>query len=442
MEKISSGYDYKQKIRSVLLSFIDRFFIVILVVSFKLLIDLVYIYIISPYYSYLGMKYLPGTIMEVFISYFFVVILAFFIKNKTKKPFNFAFYYFYLFIYIPVSSLAYLNSSLNYNSFLILTVVFLFIGIINLFTFSVKLNFNKLEMNTNRLFVLIFLISIINLILIGLKFGFKVNFISLMDVYEVRAIFKEQLSSFYGYIINWQGNIFNIFILIYGIKKKNIIFILFAIVAQYFLFSISGFRSLFFSIIFVLWIIFGVKFYLRKMFVYITGTLIVSIITMVAVYFLWFDKGLILLSIFVRRLLFLPGLLYYNYLDFFSTHPFNLFAENLPFRWFIKSNYTLPLPQVIGVNYWGNPETDANANMFADGFANGGILGIVVIFLLLLFVLKLTDDFSYNKDKLFVYGLLAMPFFSLTNSSLLSTLLTHGLLISILIIMFLKKEDK
>ena len=150
----------------------------------------------------------------------------------------------------------------------------------------------------------------------------------------------------------------------------------------------------------------------------------------------------ILPGIFLFRLYFLPAQLYYYYYDFFSHHYFDWFTQNLPVSFFANSNYKIPIPYVIGDYYFGGAETSANANLFADGYANLGIAGCLLVTLILIVVLHVLDMLSSEKNRYLVISVIAMPMFFLTNSSLQTTFLTHGFLIAIMIIFLLPEENR
>jgi len=59
---------------------------------------------------------------------------------------------------------------------------------------------------------------------------------------------------------------------------------------------------------------------------------------------------------------------------------------------------------------------------------------------LLTIILKLVDSFSRNKKIAITVAVIAMPLFFLTNSAFLTSLLTHGLLLSLIILYLLPKE--
>jgi hypothetical protein len=62
------------------------------------------------------------------------------------------------------------------------------------------------------------------------------------------------------------------------------------------------------------------------------------------------------------------------------------------------------------------------------------------IFLVIL--LKVIDSFTYGKDRRITIAAVAMPAITLINSALLTNILTHGLLLSLVILYLLPKMTK
>jgi hypothetical protein len=272
------------------------------------------------------------------------------------------------------------------------------------------------------------------------KYGVPTQLPSLSEVYEVRGSYKETVSRLVGYAVGWQGNVFNGFLFIAGILRRSMLLVTGAVLFQLYLYSITGFKSLFFSFIFILWLVIGLRFFGRYLAHYLAGTVCLSLVAII-ISTKYVEGWVLLPGIFLVRLYFVPALLYYYYYDFFSYHYIDWFAQNLPVSLFANSNYKIPIPYVIGDYYFGQAEMAANANLFANGYANLGIAGCLLVTLILIAVLRGIDGLSSRKNSYLVLSLLAMPMWSLTNSGLLTTLLTHGFLVGMAVIVLLPEEE-
>ena len=147
---------------------------------------------------------------------------------------------------------------------------------------------------------------------------------------------------------------------------------------------------------------------------------------------LWLNSGM-LFSVFVRRLIATPGLLTGYYLDFFSQNPKALLGHSI-LRSVVDYAYQYPPAIQIGFTYFGDPSISANANLWADAFANFGFAGIFGFTFLLGLVMWLFDSVAQGRSQRLTSLLFGMPAFFLTNTALLTSLLTHGIGLVLLIV--------
>ncbi|WDU82027.1 hypothetical protein [Caloramator sp. Dgby_cultured_2] len=86
------------------------------------------------------------------------------------------------------------------------------------------------------------------------------------------------------------------------------------------------------------------------------------------------------------------------------------------------------------------PQMSANVNFIANAYSHIGFAGIIIFTLLLALVLLGFEYFSENnRNRKYIVLISFSSFLALVNSSLLTTLKTHGLLIALFMsILFLK----
>jgi hypothetical protein len=80
----------------------------------------------------------------------------------------------------------------------------------------------------------------------------------------------------------------------------------------------------------------------------------------------------------------------------------------------------------IGLIYFGSSNTDANANLWAQGFADLGVPGILGFTLLVAFAIWLYDSIAAKRNLELAVLLAAMPALALSNSAPTTVLITHG----------------
>src|SRR5262249_51267030 len=97
-------------------------------------------------------------------------------------------------------------------------------------------------------------------------------------------------------------------------------------------------------------------------------------------------------------------------------------------------------PIIIGNLYFPSWGTYANANFWADGFANFGIWGVFTFTAVLGGVFWLYDSITIDLDLRLAALMLVMPAISLSNGGLLTCLLTHGLGFACLVMYYLPNQ--
>jgi hypothetical protein len=137
-------------------------------------------------------------------------------------------------------------------------------------------------------------------------------------------------------------------------------------------------------------------------------------------------------SLVVRRFLVTPGLLTAGYVQVFDDIEKARLAHSI-FSSFLHYPYAEEPPPLIGGAFFGNPDTNANANLLADGYANFGYLGMVAACLVLVLLLWTIDDAAEGLPVGFVCLAFLMPALALADSGILTTMLTHGFLATVLL---------
>jgi len=144
-------------------------------------------------------------------------------------------------------------------------------------------------------------------------------------------------------------------------------------------------------------------------------------------------------ALFVVRLIATPGLLTAAYYEFFSenvtyglSHSILGFLGPMP--------YDVGPALLIGAVYFGNPATWANANLWADGFMNFGIIGILASTLILGAYLVVLDAAASRRDLGVTGALAGMMAITLSNAGVLTALMSHGLALSLILILLMPRQ--
>ena len=137
-------------------------------------------------------------------------------------------------------------------------------------------------------------------------------------------------------------------------------------------------------------------------------------------------------SLFVRRLFYVPALLNYQYYDFFSMHEIDCFRQSFLRHLGIVSPYSDSLPRVIGAEFYTDAY-NANNGLFSDAILNLGIIGIFIFPIILVILLKFIDSLSEGIENKFLMMPVLMISISIFAGSLMSSLLTNGILFVMLL---------
>ena len=282
----------------------------------------------------------------------------------------------------------------------------------------------------------IVLITASVLILTLVEFGLPTfQSFNVTNVYEIRA--EKAVSGILAYFLFWFINAILPMVLVYSMsKKRKIIFLLFSALTL-FLYLTYAHKSWLFSIFFVIAIYIVSKLDLYRKACCIAFPVLISFCMLCYE----FNKKLLALpSMFVRRVLFVPADIKFEYFDFFQHREKLLFSEGMIGKIFrMEPRYNKEIALIIG-DELGELGSSCNTGYLADAYANLGTLG-VVLFALLLFVILKSLDLILNKEHVDVnFSVLSYSLFTLNDGALLTRLLTGGL--ALLIVMLILERNR
>lgn len=131
----------------------------------------------------------------------------------------------------------------------------------------------------------------------------------------------------------------------------------------------------------------------------------------------------------VRRLLIVPGFWSGNYYDWFITrgNPLVYFSDR--FYGVVEYPYDVPLKNLMSGVYLDNPSVNVSVSFLTDGMSIFGLPGIVFTTLVFVLILYLYDSFTQFIDWRVATAWLTGIAIVVTNSSIITALLTNGLLV-------------
>ena len=403
----------------------ELFYYLIGVICFKILMDIIYIIFITKLFSYEGFI-LDINLNKYIISFLFLIFTSINVFLHKKNVIFPVLLISFLLLIVPSCTL-YSLTNIN-TAFFLYLIIFYNLFIFLIFEKKVKIKFISFP----KSFIIILAIVIVLLVLIHyIKIVgiYNLNF-NLSKVYELRRSEVGILSNsgIFGYLNSWTSKIFNIFLIAFFLYKRNYILTLFFVFIQVLLFAYSGHKEVLFSLILLFSLYFFEKF--KKPSIIIVYGFIVGIIVLLIYYFA--TKDLMLPSILIRRVFFIPSYLNFIYMEYFSKHDF-IYWSNGILKYFIPYSYNVQPVFLIGT-YLGHPQEAANTGLFGSGYMQFGVIGIMIYILILAITVNIIQQFNKIPEWL-VNSIILMPFLTaIISSDLPTTFLTHGFLIAIILL--------
>jgi hypothetical protein len=395
---------------------------------------LVYKWVIVPVWGYEGFHY-RAKLGHAAVGWVLAVLPSLWMPIKLKRPSQVTYWLLYLLVLVP-SCLVPIYALDDQSTgplmlALCLVVVFAMAGLI----YRVPLlPLHHMHLESYEFSVILTILSITCYALMVSTFGFHFHYVSFEDTYSVRAMFQDtltQASSIVAYAIGWQAWVINPFVIAVGLKSRRPSWILTGVVGQFAIYSITAFRSMLFSaclLLYLLWVLRSAKAFGPRLALTWTAIFAGTGVSLFCGY------GLMAEALVGVRMTALPGLLTGYYYEFFSSHPQAHLGHSI-LKSLVNYPYAVEPPYLIGSVYFHSASNDANANIWADAYANFGYAGIICFTLLLAILLWLYDSMAASSRSVQVAALaIGLPAFALANGGLLTSLLTNGVGLAMLLV--------
>ncbi|MBF7071676.1 O-antigen polymerase [Aliarcobacter butzleri] len=400
----------------------------IFAIVLKLVLDYAYIYItlkvnIDGFYhgNFYLFNYLIGWILALNIFLFLE-----YKKDIKIYPIFLMLYVFYILPNIVYYSFE--NLSLKFLIFILAPYIVILLLVKN---FDLKID-NKLKLNVDIKYLIYFSIIFALVTLFHLIWTTNGDFVlDFRKVYQFREKYDISNNGIWGYLNNWV-KIFVLFLFAYALYTKRYFLAVFSILIMFSFYIFTGNKSTFVSLFIVLffYILYKIKWNTSTIlffFIFLFGSIVIFAKTTGEIW---------LISIAIRRALYVPAVLNFAYFEFFSKNEF-IYWSNSILKYFFEYPYDKNFPFLIG-EYLKKPDTYANTGFIAVSFAHAGLWGIVFYTILASVIMNIINYFIVDKMKFIQFSIILLPIFTFfTVTDLTTTILTHGLLVSILLIIFI-----
>jgi hypothetical protein len=406
------------------------------VAAYALVLNWVYREMVSPNFGYMGYGYRAPDSEYMLYAYLAATLTAFALPSKIKQPSALVLWILYVVGVAPSILVPPYTTHVEGNQAL-------FAGLAIAASYSVAALITrrtappkplKMNLSSTSFWLLVAALSAGVYGVIAATIGIRLQFVSLLDVYDVRDEYKAGLAGgagIVGYLVSTQANIINPMIITRGIYSRRWGLVLLGGLGQAVLFSGTGFKTIIFSVpaMFAFALIFRCNLS-PKAVLTLWGATIMSAAAAII------DRAQDLLtytSLFTRRFLLTPGMLTSAYISFYNDNDFAYLSHSILEPW-IQNQYQFAPARMIGLSITGNSNAAFNANIFADGYANFGYAGMGGAAVVLGVYLRFLDRAAYGLPVAVSGLILIMPAITLSNTSVLTAMLTHGLLAAVFIL--------
>jgi len=401
-----------------------------------------YATMVVPQFGYEGYALRQPSAVQMAWLILMVLLPALFVPSSSSRPSALIVWWLYLSVYIPAILVPALSLSMPFEKSLQLQITLLLcLGLLSMVSSSRKLLSVRQMVVSPTLFWPAFLT--VWVICLGIIIGsahfssMMTNIVSLFegaDEYTIRSKFNDLARGvpLLGYLIGQVALAFNPFLIAFGLRYRRTTCLIAGIVGQVIAFSLAGYKASLASIVFLCLLAVFIRRWRRSLGLALASGLMVAALTSTVI-----DRatnGVWFTSVVSRRTMLTPGLLTGLYFEHYSQVP--PVGLGIHFSLFRDERVLTP-PNEIGFAYFGDENINANANLWAEGYAELGLLGAFLYTIFLGFLIWIYDSIAAGRDPAMAILLAAMPAAGFANTLPSTVLITHGGLAAALLLYFL-----
>jgi|GEM_PF-4983909 len=387
-----------------------------------------YIVFVHPEYEYMQF-YLSPSFTKGLEAFGLSVIVFFMMPRRERTPSAITMQIFFLLLILPLSVLYVLGDELRFFHYFYIIGFIATAGVLRLLP---AFRIPQFRRRHTVLFVMLGAVSLVTYVLMYRLNGLpSLRALNIQNVYDIRETY-EQGSILVQYLRTWQAKIINCFLLgIAWYHRKHLLFAL-VVCGQMYLYLVTAHKIYLIYPVVLFIMLYAAR--RRSFFRPMAWVLAATVLAVLAMYLVADD--VMPASLVVRRGLFVPAQNTYVYGEYFASQPLLYLSESTVGFGLYQSRYPsvgLNIAQIIADEMRGT-ESNMNASYLANGYANFGVVGILMYSVLLGLLLKLFDAINPTHPALLV-ALAVMPLLSFLNSGFFVTVFTHGVLLNLMILL-------
>lgn len=405
------------------------------VIAFRVTLDTSYLFIVSPIYSYYGLT-LVTDLSKIVESYILMFGLLFLVPSQVKKPSDVFATLFFIAPLLPTLSYYGLNNQSREFLFMLVAsyVVFLFARRIPMV--------NTTRLIGGKIVFLAMAAVLLAAVIIWLILNGGIDQFTLSLTQEIYELRRESGSAFwagpFGYLNDWVVSVSNMALLAWAISRRKLTFAMLIIAAQLLIFGILHHKIVLFFPVLSLGIYYCLRFRNPFQIIFLGLITIIGISAMIGMVF----DAKLLVSIFIVRVFYLPALLHFAYFDFFSQNGFVYMSSSI-FSFLFDYPFAYSPAHLIGNDFFGAPETNANTGYLATAYMHFGYVGMIVFAAITGVLVRIVDILTIGRmSTSLAVAITIGPFWNLfLNADLGTAILTHGILFSFLVLWLFSAND-
>lgn len=383
--------------------------------------------LIAPVFSYLGQTYRDPDPKATIISIVLTVLLAIALPATLRSVPDFILWTFYLIAVAPSILIAQYADILTPSRALWMSwwVTGIFLLMIWLSGRAMPVFTMQLEVPPMLLSVVAVGFTVLFTGLLVVQAGASFEIVALDAVQDVRESYKAALVSipFLGYAVQLQTAALNPIFMALGVVRRRYVVLAAGVLGQVLIYSVTGYKLTVLSPVFVI----ALAWYLDRTKGRLTSVALTSAIAVSMVVSLLLDHlagGRFFVTIFINRLMAGPGVLTSAFFQVFEGRPKYHWAHSF-LGPFLESPYELTPGYLVGRVFQG-VDSQANVNLFGDGYANLGLLGVGIEAAFLLVVLMFLNASARGIPLAITAPACLVAALGLANNSAFTSVLTGG----------------
>ena len=296
-----------------------------------------------------------------------------------------------------------------------------------------------ININSYKITNFLILLSIIFIVSVFSFGGARFINFDLTLVYDFREDAQHNLPGIYGYLSPIIGKVIIPFAIIFSLTLRRWPSFLIAIGCAILLFSLTSHKAPLFYPLVIVTIYFVLK--SSSAINYFLIILILLTVFSTIDFLSYQDSGNFpwLFDLYFRRSIFDSPLLNWYYYDFFSDHEKYFWSESKFTLGLLENPYKVESSNLIGIYYFNNDAQFANTGWIGSGFANAGTIGVYIYSIIISLIFSILDTYAKKHSPQLIIALFTIPVLTMLRATdLPAMLLTHGLLVSLLIISITK----